>query len=64
MNLEAYLKKTGQTIRGFSRDHSLSPASVWRAVKGKPMHPRNAKIINIASNGEVSMDELFYPEQK
>lgn len=63
MNIENFLKETGQSITAFANQHNIPATTVWRAVKGMVLRPYSAKKISDASGKIVTTDELLYPEK-
>jgi len=62
MNIETFLKQTGQTVNSFAELHKIPATTVWRAKKGKVLRPSNALRIEKATGGAVTIRELLYPD--
>lgn len=62
MNIENFLNKTNQSINAFAFSHGIPATTVWRALKGRPLRPQNAKKISEATGGSVSVMELLFPD--
>ncbi len=62
--LAKYLKMKKQNTNQFAQKSGLSQATVWRIVNGKVTpSSRIAKAIETATQGEVTRDELLYPDE-
>ena len=62
MHLKDFLRVQDLSGLAFAKKHSLSQATVSRAVNGKAISGSNALKIEKATEGFVTLRELLYPE--
>ena len=63
MKLSEYLDRQQINIAQFARMAKIPQPTLWRIARGKVSpRPLNALRIEQATNGEVTRDELLYPE--
>jgi hypothetical protein len=63
MKLKEYLKQINRRPYPWALEHGINGVTVWRVYNGKPCNGRIADMIRSASNGEVSLEELLYPDR-
>ena len=62
MKLREYIKSVKKSIRSFGREYKISHYSMIKYVQGRKPAPRQAWKIFMATQGEVSFQELGYED--
>ena len=63
MKLEAYFDKYCINITAFARKIGKSKTYIYKLLKGKIPKVNDAKLIEEATEGKVSKEELLFPEE-
>ncbi len=64
MRLEKYLKDNKLKPTPWAVKHRIAAAVISRYLNGKGISPQNAEKIEVATDGDVSVMELLYPDRK
>lgn len=64
MKLEEYFDKYCVNLASFARKVGMSRTYIYQLLKGKIPKVNDAKLIEIATEGKVSKEELLFPDEQ
>jgi len=60
--LETIFSENGIKYTPWAKQHDISPAVIYRYLKGKDISLQNARKITNALKGKITLKELLFPE--
>ena len=64
MKLQEFFGKNNIKYTYWAKKNSLPPSLIFRALSGKGITLENANEIVKATNGQVTLEELLFPQQE